>query len=129
MAGPDFHSRTNQLVAPKFLQRRAHVSEAIGEKERGREQERKKKEFHGLSDNAFVERFKAKRDGKHRVPLEFGYWSFSGAWMLELGAFSSNEDGRQNFEAAAYCLGGNLRFAQDSGIQSGSIQHLNSYDD
>ena len=46
MARFDFHSRTNQLVALKFLQRRAHVSEAIGEKERGREQERKKKEFH-----------------------------------------------------------------------------------
>src|SRR5205814_9653529 len=95
----DFDSRTNRLVALKLLQRSAHVSEAIGEEKRGREEERKKKEFHGLSDNAFVERFKAKRDGKHRVPLEFGYWSFSGAWMLELGAFSGNKDRQTKFRS------------------------------
>ena len=46
MAGLDFHPCTNRLVALEFLQRGAYVSEAIGEEKRGREQERKKKEFH-----------------------------------------------------------------------------------
>jgi hypothetical protein len=46
------------------LQRGAQVGEAVGEKERGREQERKKKEFHVGSDNGGPERFKADDRGR-----------------------------------------------------------------
>jgi hypothetical protein len=64
MAGLDFHSRAQRLVALEFLQRRAHVGEAIGEEERGREEKWEKKEFHEAYDNAFVERFKPEVGGQ-----------------------------------------------------------------
>jgi hypothetical protein len=63
----DFHAGAKRLVALEFLQSSAHVREAVGEEKRGREEERKKKGFHGLSDNAFVERFKPKRDGQRVI--------------------------------------------------------------
>jgi hypothetical protein len=41
-AGLDFDARAQRLVALEFLQRGAHVREAVGEEESGREEEREK---------------------------------------------------------------------------------------
>jgi hypothetical protein len=59
MAGLDFHARAKGLVALEFLQRRAHVREAVSEEEGGREEKWEKKEFHEAYDNEATKRFKA----------------------------------------------------------------------
>ncbi|PYI90226.1 MAG: hypothetical protein DME97_18245 [Verrucomicrobia bacterium] len=64
---------------------------------------------------------KHQRNTKHQtsksawqLSLELGYWSFSGAWMLELGAFCSNRDGGQTKIRRQYFLGKGRRVSQDA---------------